>query len=283
MTEIAVRRRLAVTGRLRIDGPASVAGAVVLVVVAVAALAPLIAPYDPSTGNLAETLAAPSWDHIFGTDSSGRDVFSRLLYGARTSLVGPMIILVASTLLGGAMGLMAGYVGGVLDTVLTRTWDLILSFPSLILAILLVAAIGPGYWGAVGALAFLYSPILARVVRSAVLGERGKPYVEAARLQGFPTRRILVRHLLPNIIPPIAAQATLNFGYCLLELAGLTYLGLGVQPPTADWGQMLLSGRESLPYGSYAEAIAASVVIVVTVVSFNVLGDALARRGRSRS
>ncbi|GAT88268.1 peptide/nickel transport system permease protein [Paenarthrobacter nicotinovorans] len=281
MTSITLKRRIPL-GALHGTLSTTISIGVILVVLLATLLAPVIAPADPNQGDLLNTLAAPSISHPLGTDSAGRDVLSRLMHGGGTSLLGPLIIVLISTIIGTAMGLLAGYLGGAIDMILTRIWDLILSFPSLILAILLVAAFGPGYWSAVGALAFLYAPILSRVVRSAVLAERGKAYVEAARVQGFSGPRIAFGHILPNVLPGITAQATLNFGFSLLELAGLTFLGLGVQPPQADWGQMLLSGKEALAYGSFSEVIAASAVIVAMVVAFNITGEAFAKKAEGK-
>jgi peptide/nickel transport system permease protein len=169
------------------------------------------------------------------------------------------------------------------DGTLGRVWDVMFAFPPLLLAIVIVAAFGAGFWTATLAIAIIYIPLLARVVRGVVLVEREKAYVDACKVQGFSGTRISARHVLPNVAPTIAAQSTLNFGYALLDLAGLAFLGLGVQPPTADWGQMLTDGRESLVLHSYSEVISASAAIALAVVAFNLVGDALSERaGRSR-
>lgn len=262
---------------------AVIGAAIIVVLVLVAIFAPLIAPADPNAVDLTNALQPPSADHLLGTDSSGRDILSRLIYGTRTSLFGPLIVVLISTLVGIALGMLAGYKGGIVDGGLTRTWDVMFAFPPLLLAIVIVAAFGPGFWTTTLAIAIVYIPLLARVVRSVVLVEREKAYVDACKVQGYSGMRVAFRHVLPNVAPAIVAQATLNFGYALLDLAGLAFLGLGVQPPTADWGQMLTTGRDSLILHSYGEVISASVAIAVTVVCFNLVGDALSRQaGRSR-
>jgi peptide/nickel transport system permease protein len=268
-----------------LDAPAAayVGGIVILALVLVAILAPFIAPYDPNAIDLSNTFAPPSSEHLLGTDASGRDILSRLIYGTRTSLLGPLLVVGISTLVGVPLGLLAGYRGGRVDGVLGRIWDVMFAFPPLLLAIVIVAAFGAGFWTATLAIAIIYIPLLARVVRGVVLVEREKAYVDACKVQGFPGTRVATRHVLPNVAPTIAAQSTLNFGYALLDLAGLAFLGLGVQPPTADWGQMLTDGRESLVLHHYSEVVSASIAIAVAVVAFNLVGDALSERaGRSR-
>jgi peptide/nickel transport system permease protein len=277
----AIRRRP--FPRVSAPGAIVVSGAVIGILVAVALLAPLIAPHDPTEIDLQSTFGGASVDHPLGTDESGRDVLSRLIYGARASLLGPLLVVALSTAIGVPLGLLAGYRGGAVDAILGRTWDVLLSFPALLLAIVILATVGIGFWTSVIAVTIAYVPLLARVVRGAVLVERAKPYVDAFRVLGYGSTRIVVHHVLPNIAPLVFAQATLNFGYALLDLAGLAFIGLGLQPPTPDWGQMLSSGRDALAFGSYLEVIAASVAIMVAVVSFNILGDALAARAERRA
>jgi peptide/nickel transport system permease protein len=256
---------------------AVVAGLVIGLLIVVAAFAPLIAPHDPNEISLSGSLAPPSAEHVLGQDSSGRDILSRLIFGARSSLLGPLLVVLFSTAVGVPLGLLAGYAGGVVDTILGRIWDLLFAFPPLLLAIVIVAAFGAGFWTATVAISIVYVPLLARVVRGMVLVEREKAYVDACRVQGMSARRIAAGHVLPNIAPTIVAQSTLNFGYALIDLAALAFLGLGVQPPTADWGAMLAQGRKFILL-SADEVVAASVVIAITVVAFNLLGDAFSRR-----
>jgi peptide/nickel transport system permease protein len=278
---VVYRRRF--LPRAHASAAAIAGGVVILLLVVVAIFAPLIAPYDPNAIDLGNTLAGSSPEHLLGTDASGRDILSRLIYGTRTSLLGPLLVVALSTLVGVPLGVLAGFRGGTVDAILSRTWDVMFAFPPLLLAIVIVAAFGAGFWTATLAIAIIYIPLIARVVRGVVLVEREKAYVDACKVQGFSGLRVSLGHVLPNVTPTIAAQSTLNFGYALLDLAGLAFLGLGVPPPTADWGQMLTDGRESLVLHSYYEVVSASVAIALAVVSFNLVGDALSRRaGRSR-
>jgi peptide/nickel transport system permease protein len=269
------RRRWLPAPRLR--GAAPVCAAIILALVVVALLSPWIAPQDPDAVELGDSLLGMSAAHPFGTDDSGRDILSRIMVGARLSLLGPLLVVVLSTAIGVPLGLLAGYRGGIVDALLSRVWDLMFAFPPLLLAIVIVATFGAGFTTATIAIAITYIPLLARVVRGVVLAERDKPYVQSCRVQGFSGSRTALLHVLPNVAPAIVAQATLNFGYALLDLAGLAFLGLGVQPPTADWGAMLAAGRESLLLAPN-EVVAASAAITLSVVAFNVVGDAIGER-----
>jgi peptide/nickel transport system permease protein len=250
---------------------------VIGILVVVAIFAPLIAPHDPNAIDPLNSLRGSRPGYLLGQDGAGRDIFSRIIVGTRLSLVGPLIVVAMSTAAGTAMGLLAGYAGGFVDSVLARAWDVMFAFPPLLLAISIVAAFGAGFWTAVLAIALTYVALIARVVRGVVLVEREKAYVDASRLQGFTSARTAVRHVLPNVAPTIIAQATLNFGYSLLDLAGLSFLGLGVQPPQADWGTMLADGRQYILI-SPNQVLSASVAIAIAVVGFNVLGDSLVKR-----
>jgi len=259
-----------------------VGGAVIATLVAVAVLAPLIAPYDPDAVDLGNGLAGPSGAHLLGTDNLGRDILSRLMFGTRLSLIGPLIVVFISTVLGILFGLIGGYFGGVIDGVTGRIWDLLLGFPPLLLAIALIAVFQPGFSTAVVAISIIYVPLLARVVRSVVLIEKRKAYVDACRVLGYSPWRTAFRHVLPAAIPTIVAQSTLNFGYALLDLAGLAFLGLGVQPPTADWGVMLAEGRKVLLLSPW-EVLSAALVVALAVVAFNLLGDSVTQRYSERT
>ena len=204
-------------------------------------------------------------------------MLSRAIYGTRLSLLGPLLVVTISTAVGVPLGLLGGYLGGALDMALGRLWDLLLGFPALLLAIAFVATFSPGFATAVTAISIIYVPLLARVVRSVVVVEKQKAYVEAAQVLGYGTLRIAFRHVLPVTVPTIAAQSTVNFGYALLDLAGLAFLGMGVQPPTADWGVMLSTGRKVILL-SPNEVLAGAVAIAAVVVAFNLLGDALTHR-----
>lgn len=257
---------------------AAIAAAVVLSLLVIAAFAaPLIAPYEPNETDLINSLAGLSADHPLGTDASGRDILSRLIYGARASLGGPAMVVLLSTLVALPLGLIAGYRGGWVDSALGRAWDLMLAFPSLLLAIVIVATFDRGLTPAVLAISVTYIPLLARVVRGLVVVERSKEYVAACHLQGFGTGRIVFAHILPNISGPVIAQLTLNFGYALLDLAALSFIGLGARPPTSDWGTMLAEGKTSI-LTTANPVIWPSLAIIVAVICVNLIGQAISDR-----
>ncbi len=256
--------------------------AIVVGFVLVAVLAPVLAPYNPDATDLSNALAPPSPAHWLGTDEVGRDTLSRLIFGTRTSLVGPLAVVVFSTILGIIVGLLAGWRRGWVDALLSRVVDILFAFPGLLLAILAVSLFGKGLVAPVVAMAVAYMPFVARLVRSLVIQARSRPYIAAYQVQGFGPVHIAVRRLLPNVSPTVLAQSTLNFGYALLDLAALSFLGLGVQPPTADWGSMINDGRGAVLSGQPLSAVAPALAVIVTVVAFNVvgedLGDRIARR-----
>lgn len=260
----------------------AVIGLVVVVLLLIVAVgAPLLAPHDPDKGDLISSLSGPSGAHWLGTDGAGRDVLSRLMYGARLSLLGPLLVVLAAALIGVPLGVAAGYAGGWLDAVLSRTFDLVFAFPALLLAAVIVATFGAGFTTIVIAVTVIYVPLMARVVRSAVLVERRKPYVDALRVQGFGALRIAVRHVAPSISTLVIGTTALYFGYALLDLAGLSFLGFGVQPPTPDWGSMLWYADQSV-YVSLVGVIGPAAAIVVSVVALNVVGDWLVQRAGER-
>ncbi|MFV0463931.1 MAG: ABC transporter permease [Nostocoides sp.] len=252
-------------------------GSIIVLLTVIALAAPLIAPYNPDHVDLSSTLSGFSSAHPLGTDSAGRDILSRLVYGTRLSLLGPLAVVAVSILVGVPAGLIAGFRGGWADTVISRLSDIVFGFPPLLLAIVVVATFGAGFWTAVIAIAITYIPLQARVTRSLVVVESRSAYVDACRIQGMSGRRTTLLHILPNVAAGITAQSTLNFGYALLDLAGLAFLGLGVQPPTPDWGQMLSDGRQSMLL-SVNEVAVVSIAIAIAVIAFNLLGDSLAQR-----
>ncbi|MEV8590770.1 ABC transporter permease [Streptomyces sp. NPDC051180] len=258
-------------------------GFVALVTLA-ALLAPWLVPYDPNAVDLGNALAAPSPEHLLGVDAAGRDTFSRLVLGARTSLLGPLGVVVFSTLAGVAVGMAAGWRGGWLDSVLSRSTELVFAFPGMLLAILIISIYGEGLLAPVVALSVAYLPYVSRLTRSLVLAERKRPYVSAYQVQGHSALQICLRHVLPNIAPVVLAQSTINFGYALMDLAGLSFLGLGVPALTPDWGRMVFDGQTAIQHGYPLSAILPCVFIVLTVVAFNVVGerwaDRVARRDR---
>ncbi|MFE2325566.1 ABC transporter permease [Streptomyces sp. NPDC059385] len=252
--------------------------ALLVLFVLVALFAPWIAPQDPTFGALGDTLLGPSAGHWLGTDQGGHDTLSALIVGTRTSLTGPLAVVLFSTVLGIAVGLFTAWHGGWIDTAVGRALDVLFAFPALLLAILAVALFGKGMTAPVLAMAIAYMPYTARVVRGLALQEKSRPYIAAYRVQGHSALYVTVRRLLPNIAPTLLAQSTVNFGYALLDLAALSFLGLGVQPPTPDWGAMINQGQTAVLQGQPLSAIAPAVAVVLVVVAFNIVGEDLGDR-----
>lgn len=252
--------------------------AILAVVVAAAALADVVAPADPLGVELSDTLAPVGPDHLLGGDQSGRDTLSRLIHGARGSLLGPLAVVGMSTLAGVLLGVWAAWRGGLVDWVVSRAVDLVFAFPGLLLAILAVALVGPGLTAPVIAMSVAYTPYIARLVRAAAIQESAKPYIAAYRVQGFSGPAVNLRHLIPNILPLVLAQTTLNFGYALMDLAALSYLGFGVQPPTPDWGSMIKENQAAIMEGAFLPSMAPGVCIVVVVVAFTIIAEGIADR-----
>ncbi|MEU6785020.1 ABC transporter permease [Nonomuraea angiospora] len=262
-------------GRGRL-GPLGVAAATVIVAaVVLAAVGPALSSTDPNASDFAHAYAAPGPGHPLGYDGQGRDLLARLLTGARTSLLGPLWVVALSMTAGAAIAIAAAWFGGWLDSVVSAVLEVMFAFPGVLLAMLVAAVFGPGLTSAVFALAVAYVPYIARLVRSAALAERRKPYIQALEVQGAGAFAICVRHLVPNLLPLIAAQATLFFGYAMVDLAIVSFFGLGVQPPEADWGVMVASGQSGVLQGYPAESLLAGGCIVLLVVAFNVLGERL--------
>jgi peptide/nickel transport system permease protein len=260
--------------RLRRNPKAMIGGVIVITLLLVIVFAPLLAPKDPLDGELADSLAPPGREYLLGADKNGRDVLSRLIYGTRTALGGALAIVLISELIGVPLGIWAAYRGGWVDEVVTRVWDMLLAFPPLLLSFAVVAAFGPSLRNAALALGILYVPFIARVVRSVTLVQKEMTYTEAARAMGYGQGRIVFRHILPNCVSPIIVVSSLDLAYALLDLAALSFLGLGVQPPTPDWGTMLSEGQLVLLTAPHL-AIASGLIIVVAVLGFNLLGDGL--------
>ena len=256
--------------------PVIISTMVLFIIVGVAIFAYQIAPQDPNEITLSEILQGPSAKHILGTDKTGRDNFSRIVVGSRTTILSALFVVLISMAIGIPYGMVSGYYGGWLDKILMRISDVILSFPSLLLAFLFVAAFGRGVTNAVIALGIVYVPMLARLTRSLVLIEKNKVYVDAARSVGFSNAHILLFEILPNCISTILVQSMLDIGYAILDLAAMSFLGLGVQPPTADWGAMLEDGRSIIQIEPMT-AIAPGIMIVVTVVAINIFGDGISQ------
>jgi ABC-type dipeptide/oligopeptide/nickel transport system permease subunit len=252
-------------------------GLVILgIVVFCAIFAPLIAPYDPLEQDYLAIAQPPSSAHWLGTDDLGRDVLSRIIYGSRVSLqVGAISVAIAVSL-GALLGLASGYVGGKLDDVIMRFVDAVQAFPGLILALALTAALGPSIRNVMIAIGFISSPAIARLTRAQTLSVRESEYVAAARVSGAPATTIVTRHIWPNVTAPIIVQATLLVATAIVTEASLSFLGVGVQPPTPSWGSMLRTGSQYLEVAPWI-AFAPGVAIFVTVLAFNFIGDGLRR------
>lgn len=255
--------------------PAAMAGLVIVVaLLVVAAFAPLIAPHDPLAQTLANRLKPPSGAHWFGTDSLGRDIFSRIVYGTRVTLVIVMLVVITVGPIGLLIGCAAGYLGGWVDTVLMRITDVFLAFPRLVLALAFVAALGPGLENAVIAIAFTAWPPYARVARAETLIIRKADYISAVRLQGASQWRIVWRHVVPMCMPSLIVRTTLDMAGIILTAAGLGFLGLGAQPPIPEWGAMISAGREQI-FDQWWVATFPGLAICVVALGFNLLGDGL--------
>ena len=262
-TRTLTRNRLVVAGLV-----------MVAALIVIAALAGLIAPYDPIANNVRAALQPPSSYYYFGTDRFGRDVFSRVVHGSRLTLLVAIVSVAMSAVIGVALGLIGGYYRGWVDNLIGRVMDVFFSFPALLLAIGVSAALGPGLNNTIIAIAVVYSPVFGRVIRGPVLVERGKEYVEAARVIGASSPRVLLRHIFPNTLSPLIVQATITLSQAILTEATLSYLGLGTQPPFPSWGTMLQESREFLETAPWT-SIFPGLAIMLTVLAFNLLGDGI--------
>jgi peptide/nickel transport system permease protein len=260
--------------RLRRSSNLVIGAAIIVLVVTAALLAPYLVPYDPIEQEFTSQLRPPSTAHLFGTDEFGRDIFSRVVSGARIALHMGVLADLIATALGVLLGVVAGYFGGRLDALVTRGIDVMLAFPYLLLAMIVVAILGPGLTNAMIAIAVVYTPQFARVVRSVVLSVKEQELVEAARAIGAGPARILARCIFPNIVSPIIVMATLTVGFMIVETAGLSFLGLGASPPTPEWGSMLATGRSFMLTAPWITTFP-GLAILVTVVAFNLVGDGL--------
>ncbi len=256
-----------------------VAGMVSAAVIALATLAavfgPLIAPYNPNLPNLSLAWVAPGGGHLLGYDFQGRDVFSRLLAGAQSSMLGPLAVVVLSMTAGALLAVAAAWRRGTVDAVISSGLDILFAFPGILLAVLATAIFGAGLTAASIALAIAYMPYVARVLRGVALRERSQPYVAALEVQGSSAAAICLRHLIPNMLPLIVAQATIMFGWAMVDLAAISFLGLGVQPPAPNWGVMISENQTGILQGYPLPALSAGVCIVAVVIAFNVLGERL--------
>ena len=251
------------------------AGAVCVLLALMGVLGSLVAPYSPNAINVLDASQGISVHHVLGTDSLGRDIFSRVLAGARLSLLGPAIVTVLATCLGTFAAIYSTWRGGKAEALIARGLDILFAFPGILIAILAVAVFGPGLLAPALALSVAYTPYIARVIHSVSVRERHLPYIESCQLLGYSPWRTCVGHLLKNVKSMIGAQASLTFAYALLDLSALSFIGLGVQPPASDWGQMVASGAADVLNGSPQEALAGGAAIMITVVALNLLGESL--------
>jgi peptide/nickel transport system permease protein len=261
--------------RLRRDRMA-VAGAAFLILVAlISLLAPVLAPHDPIETNLSQRLVPIGTPgYLLGADELGRDILSRLIWGGRISLVVGFGAVMVAMLLGVIVGLLAGYFGGWVDSLFMRLIDILMAFPAILLAITIVASLGPGLRNAMLAVAIVGVPYYARIVRGSVLSLREHEYIQAARVIGASNLRIILRHLFPNTLAPLIVAATLDVGWFIMIAAGLSFLGLGAQPPTAEWGVMLSTGRQFIRNAPHLSILPGSAIFLV-VLAINFLGDGL--------
>jgi peptide/nickel transport system permease protein len=272
-------------GRTRLEGAVSRGGrrrgragayigfAILGVLVVAAVFAPWIAPYDPDLPHLVDRLAKPGGEYLLGTDLQGRDILSRVIYGTRPSLIMAFASLGISGALGLALGVVAAYAGGTLEGLIMRTVDVFFGLPPVLLGILVALSLGPGLWSVVAALVIVMIPPMTRVSYQGALGVRAKPYIDAARLSGAPAGQILLRHIVPNIFAPVAAYGASLAGAMIVFGAGLSFVGVGIQPPEADWGTMINEGRVVI-FNAPHVATLPGLAIVLTSLAFNLVSDA---------
>ena len=272
------RRRLP---QLGVAGWVSVA--IIAVAVLLAIFGPVLRPYDPNAVELSYANVGPMGGHLLGFDGAGRDLLSRLMVGARTTLLGAALVAIVAVVIGSSLAVLTAWFGGRLDTAVSSGLDVMFAFPGILLAVLAAAVFGPGLLAAGLALSMAYSPYLARVLRGAALKERAMAYIAAGEVQGFSSWWLCFRHLLPNISALIVAQGTIFFGFAVVDLAALSFLGLGIQAPQADWGVMVSEGKTPLLQGYPLEALSAVICIVLVVSAVSFLGEKLQERSTGGS
>ncbi len=259
---------------LRYNLLAMLGGIIIILLIVVAVFGSSLSPYDPNAMDFEARLAAPGWQHPFGTDDFGRDVLSRVLDGAAVSLQVGVIAVSISMIVGTLLGAVSGYYGGWLDEIIMRAMDILFAFPAILLAIAILAALGPGIRNAMIAIGIVYTPIFARITRGSVLTVREEVFVKAARSIGSRDRRIIFTHILPNVLAPVIVETTLSLAFAILAEAALSFLGLGTQPPDPSWGRMLSESRGFIQDAPWL-GIFPGLAIMVTVMGFNFLGDGL--------
>jgi peptide/nickel transport system permease protein len=269
-----VKRRI---GSLGVVGITS--AAVIVIATLIAIFAPLLTPQDPNASNLAATYLGPSSSHLLGTNETGQDILSRLIAGSRLSLLGPLAVAVLATSSSLLLGILAAWRRGWADTAINGMTNLLFAFPGIILAILTATVFGASLTAAVLAITIAYIPSIVRVLRSAAVIERNQTYVAALEIQGYSSTSICLRHLIPNMWPLIVAELTLQFGFAMVDLSALSFIGLGTQPPSADWGVMVANGQTGLLQSYPMESLSAGIAIFIVVLAFTLLGERLASGG----
>ncbi|MYU15777.1 ABC transporter permease subunit [Streptomyces sp. SID8361] len=283
MTTVTAGALIPVRIRARRPVPMMIAGGFLALVVVAAVCAPLIAPHAPDAVDLSASLAGTTSQHPLGTDASGQDLLSRVLYGARSSLLAPLALLALAALLGVTIGTVAAWRGGWVDTLLSRVTDVMYAFPGLLFVVLVIAVFGDGLTTSIIALGLAYAPTIARYTRSLALAERSKPYIDAYRVQGMSGARICVRHLVPNLAGGIVGYLVVLFGEGLMSLATLSYLGFGAGSPSIDWGLMVQEGQDAVVQGALLPALVPGAAIAAVVVAFNIVGVRVSDRlGKGR-
>lgn len=268
------REIMSIVQQLKKDKLAVTGAIIILSLMIIAILAPYITPYDPIELDLENRLTSPDRNHLMGTDNLGRDVLSRIIYGAHISLGMAAVVVVIVMLLGLAMGTTAGYFGGVIDGIIMRLVDVLLAFPNIILALVIAGILGPSLTNVMIALGAIWWVGYARIIRGSVLSVKEKEFVEAARAMGCTDSYIAIRHILPNVLSPVIVLATLDMGHIILSIAALSFLGLGAQPPIPEWGTMLNEGKPFMETAPHM-MIFPGLMIMITVLAFNFLGDGL--------
>ena len=274
-SELAPSLPLAGRRRFRWNSSLVLGGAIILIMVLAAVFAPYVTPYDPIRLDIRSRFQPPSATHWFGTDQYGRDVFTRVLYGARYDLLIAVLAVALAAGVGTPLGLLAGYFRGWTDTLIMRVMDLLLAFPNILLAMTLAAVLGPSLNNAILAVAIVGIAGYARIAYASTLSAKSEVYVEAARALGAAHHRLMLRAILPAILAPIVIRGTLGMGFTILLAAGLGFIGLGAQPPTPEWGAMINEGRNQVILGRWWTSVFPGLAIVLLVTGFNLLGDGL--------
>ena len=275
MTDKNTARRSPTFSQRLLHNKLAVAGlTVVTLLFAVSLLAPIIAPYDPNAIDLKNILMPPGSSHLLGTDQLGRDILSRMIWGARISLKVGFVAVGIATLIGTILGTISGYYGGIIDTLIMRAVDLMLCFPSFFLILTVIAVLEPSIWNIMAVIGFTSWMGVARLIRAEILTIREREFIQAARSQGASNIRIITRHIIPNAMTPVLVSATLGIAGAILTESALSFLGIGVQPPTPSWGNMLTAGKDNLEYAWWL-SLFPGMAILITVLGYNLLGEGI--------